>query len=83
MFELYDEIYGPLLYGVTREILQAELIFSSRARAGLEDSFQQRLFLVLFGCLDFSGSVHPVNTEQVQRETGKLISCSVQTPANG
>lgn len=83
MMKLPGWLDGTLLYGVTREILQAELMFSSRAQAGLEDSFQQRLFLMLFGCLGSSGLAHPVKTEQVQRENGKLISHSVQIPADG
>lgn len=55
---------GSLLYSVTREIVQAELMFNSRARAGLGDSFQQRLCLMLLGCLGFSGLAHPVKAEQ-------------------
>lgn len=78
---------GPddaLLYCVTREILQAELMFSSRARAGLEDSFQQRLCLMLLGYLGFSGLAHPVKAEQYSTgRNGKLISHSLQTPADG
>lgn len=58
---------GPddaLLYCVTREILQVGLMFSSRTQAGLKDSFQKRLCLMLLGYLSFSGSAHPVKAEQ-------------------
>ena len=52
------------MYSVTREIVQAELMFSSRTRAGLEDSFEQRLCLMFLGYLGFSGLAHPVKAEQ-------------------
>lgn len=53
-----------LLYSVTREIVQAELMFSSRERAGLEDSFQQIFCLMFLGGLDFSGLAHSMKVEQ-------------------
>lgn len=52
------------MYSVTREIVQAELMFSSRERAGLEDSFQQIFCLMFLGGLDFSGLAHSMKVEQ-------------------
>ena len=52
------------MYLVTREIIQAELMLSSTTRAGLEDSFEQRLCLMFLGYLGFSGLAHPVKVEQ-------------------
>lgn len=39
-------------------------MFSSRTTAGLEDSFEQRLRLMLLGYLGFSGLAHPVKAEK-------------------
>lgn len=47
------------LFSVTRETVQVEVMFSSRARSALEDSFQQSLCLMLSGCLGVSGLAHP------------------------
>ena len=52
------------MYLVTRETVQAELMLSSRTRAGLEDSFEQRLCLMFLEYLGFSGLAHPGKAEQ-------------------
>lgn len=66
------------LYSVTGEIVQAEPMFSSRARAGLEESFQQRLCVMLLGGLGFSGGAHPVRAGQYCSEQEWQIDLPVQ-----
>lgn len=71
-----------LLYSVTREIVQVDLMFSSRARAGLEDPFEQRLCLMLLGYLGFSGLAHPVKAEQYTIDQKWQIDFSLHANSN-
>lgn len=82
MTKLSGCLDDSLLYSVTREIAQAELMFSSRTRATLGDSVQQRLDLLLLGCLGFSGLTYPVNTEQHSTDQEWQIDFSFHANSN-
>lgn len=53
-------------------------VLSSRARAGLQDSFQQRLCWMLLGGLGFSGLAHPVKAKRYRADHEWRIDVHLQ-----